>query len=105
MEALVGELEEEETPLRPADIEKIEDGLWRIQGRTELEEVGERLGVSLPVDQYDTFSGFICGAVGRVPEDGEQFAFSACGLEIEVKDVKNHMVEAAMVRFRDQAEE
>ena len=105
MEALVGELEEEETPLRPADIEKIEDSLWRIQGRTELEEVGERLGVSLPIDQYDTFSGFICGAVGRVPEDGEQFAFSACGLEIEVKDVKNHMVEAAMVRFRDQAEE
>ena len=30
--------------------------------------------------------------------DGESFSLEACGLKIEVKNVKNHMVDYALVR-------
>ena len=43
VEALVGELEEEEMPAKPEDIERIAEGVWRIQGCAQLDEVSEVL--------------------------------------------------------------
>ena len=39
--------------------------------------MAEVINVELPVEKYDTFSGFVCGVLERVPEDGEQFRY--CG--------------------------
>lgn len=58
VEALVGELEEEEMPAKPEDIKKIKEDVWRIQGCAQLDEVSEALGVEFP-EVFDTFSGFV----------------------------------------------
>ncbi|MFY9496672.1 MAG: transporter associated domain-containing protein, partial [Halanaerobiales bacterium] len=42
-----------------------------ISGVTSLDRVTEVLDVDLPVDDYDTLSGFIIGQLGRIPEEGE----------------------------------
>ena len=98
VEALVGDLDDEEEPLKPDDIEMIKEGVWRIAGSADLEEVNEELHIKLPDEDYDTFSGFVWGEINRVPADGESFSLEACGLKIEVKNVKNHMVDYALVR-------
>lgn len=94
MESLVGELDEKEEPAKPRDIESLGENRWRIQGSTDLDDVEETVGEKLPTDVYDTFSGFICGAIGRVPDDGEQFTCRTGNLMIQVHQVKNHMVGA-----------
>ena len=104
MEVLVGDLEEEETPPKPEDIEQIDDDLWRIEGYADLEDVAEALHTKLPEDTYDTFSGFIFGEINRVPAEGENFTLETCDLKIEVKNVKNHMVEYALVQKVPKAE-
>ena len=38
---------------------KIGDSLWRIQGAASLDEVAEELDVELPLDEYDTFGGYV----------------------------------------------
>ena len=43
------------------------------------------INVELPVEKYDTFSGFVCGVLERVPEDGEQFRCSWKNLDIVVE--------------------
>lgn len=104
MEALVGELEEEEAPPKHEDIEKLSDSLWRIEGYADLKDVAETLDVSLPDTTYDTFNGFVWDKIDRVPSDGESFCLKACGLEIDVKNVKNHMIEYAVVKKCQQEE-
>ena len=63
VESLVGELEEKEEPIKPKDIEKVSEGIWKIQGFADLDDVSEELGVKLPTDTYDTFSGFVCSVI------------------------------------------
>lgn len=102
IETLVGDLEEEEAPPKEEAIEKVGENLWKIQGYADLKEVGEKLHADLPVDIYDTFSGFVCGAVDRVPEEGEQFSCESCGLKMEIKDVSKHIVTYALVEKKEE---
>jgi len=98
VEELVGELEEEEAPPKPDDIAELDEDTWCIQGCAELDEVEEALGVTLPTDTFDTFSGFICEIISRVPEEGESFQCESCGLLIDVKNVQDHMIDYAIVK-------
>lgn len=102
IETLVGELEDEKGPAEPADIEKLDENTWRIQGNTSLEDVAECFGVKLPTETYDTFSGFVSEIIGRIPEEGEHFVCESEGLQIEVMNVKNHIVDYALVKKRQE---
>ena len=73
MEALLGDLSEKESPIKPEEIEKLSEDKFVIQGSADLEDVAEALDIEMPIDVYDTFSGFICGVLGRIPEEGEKF--------------------------------
>ena len=92
MEALVGELYEEEEIISPAAIEQVEDTIWKIHGKATLADVEEALGLDLPTDTYDTYSGFLCSVIGRVPREGEAFVCEFDGMRVEVHSVKNHRI-------------
>ncbi len=105
MEALVGELYETEEAPMPLAVEKIGENTWKVRGYADLEDVSDALEVELPTDTYDTFSGFICGLIGKVPRNGEQFSCEYESLEIQVHTVENHRVMETTVTKREMAEE
>ena len=96
MEELVGDMDDEDT-VREVEIRQLNDSRWEIRGSADLEEVAEKLGVQLPTDEHETFNGLVCGIVGRVPDEGEQFSCEGYGLKIDVKNVTGHRVETAVV--------
>ena len=100
MEALVGDLRELEEPIEPEDIEKLDEGVWKIQGCADLEDVAEELKIKLDLEDYDTFSGYICGEIGRIPSDGEKFHIETEELSIDVRDVENHVIKETIVRLK-----
>ncbi len=102
IEQLVGDLNEEEDGERVEDIVQLTENSWKIQGLTTLDDVQEALGVPLPVDEYDTFSGYIFGLLGQIPTDNSQFALDAGPLHITVESVKEHRVEEALVQLAPQ---
>jgi CBS domain containing-hemolysin-like protein len=52
--------------------EKLADGSVIIPGRTLICDVNELLGTELPEDDdVDTIGGFVCGAMGKIPEPNE----------------------------------
>ncbi len=104
VEALVGDLNEAEDAAMPAEIEQLSENSWRILGRTPIDEAAEVLGVELPEDMYDTFGGYVCGIIGRIPADGETLSCETDILEIQVLSVKNHVVSAAKVTKKPQTE-
>ena len=97
MEALVGDLADQEEAAKPDDIVQLSEREWKIQGAASLEEVEEKLQVELPHDGSETFNGFICGLTGRIPRDGESFLCSCGPLHIHVLDVKQHVVVEGIV--------
>ncbi|MDR2073354.1 MAG: hypothetical protein LBP60_07980, partial [Spirochaetaceae bacterium] len=95
-------------------IEKNGTGFWRISGAASLDKVEKETGVPLPVEQYDTFGGFVFTLLGRVPDDGERcellYPAESGGnsggadqdkgiLHITVTEVKEHRLESALVRL------
>jgi putative hemolysin len=38
--------------------------------------VNERIGVSIPEDEFETVGGFVLGLFGRLPAEGDQIRFN-----------------------------
>ncbi len=85
------------------EISTIKDDEYVIDGLTNIDDVEEILEAKLPVDEYDTLSGFILGQLGRFPEPEEtiiivyrQYRFEVLAYEDKViEKVKVTRVEAA----------
>lgn len=59
--------------------------------------MAKALSVELPVDDYDTFGGFVFGELGMVPHDGAKPVLENRGLHIQVLTVRNHRMVKARV--------
>jgi putative hemolysin len=97
LELLVGDFDYSVSAVERPVIEALNPGAWRINGAASLDRVARETGRSLPVDQYDTFGGFVFSVLGRVPPDGEQSEIEDCGLKIRVIRIKDRRLEEALV--------
>ncbi len=97
LEQLVGDLDDDSRGDEPEDIQRLDSSTWQIRGTALLEDVAEQLNVKLPVDEYDTFGGFVFGNYGLVPEDGTVFEIDLCSLHIKVNEIQEHRLEKATV--------
>ena len=103
LEQIVGDLDEEPTPEEEEpEIEKIDSLTWKIQGGADLEEVAETLDIELPVEEYDTFGGYIFGNYGTIPDDGSEFEISLPPLHIKVTEIRDHRIKKALVCFEEE---
>ena len=87
MELLVGDLDEDEK-----EIVAVGENTWKISGGASLDDVAEELELKLPVEEYDTFGGYIFGELGKIPDDGAKFELEAGGMKIQVEKVENHRI-------------
>ena len=97
IEQLLGDLVEEDEAARPEEIVRISENTWKIQGTASLDDVAEELDITLPVEEYDTFGGYVFGELGSVPEDGSRFEMDTEDLHIRVFRVRDHRIEGSIV--------
>ena len=96
IELLVGELFEDDGD-REEEIVCLGENEWKIQGTASLDEVAKVLEVKLPLKDYDTFSGYICGTLGEIPDEGVTFELETEELKIQVQKVQDRRIEEAFV--------
>ncbi len=101
IESLVGDIYEEEDPIEEDPIIKLSDTEWKIQGMAALDDVEKALNKKFDMDEYDTFNGYVCDKLDRVPNDGETVTFEADDLIIQILKVENHVVEVAIVAKKE----
>ena len=105
LEALVGDLGEEDDEADFPQIEKKAPDLWHISGGLSLDLAEKELGVTFDEEgkNFDTFGGFVFTQLGRLPDDGEQceleYPVEGGKLRITVTEIKNHRLESALVRL------
>jgi putative hemolysin len=103
LELLVGDFDYNITTAERPAIENLGDGSWRINGAASLDRVARETGRSLPVDQHDTFAGYVFSVLGQVPPDGEQSEVEDCGLKIRIIRIKDRRLEEALVTLTEPA--
>ncbi len=100
LEQLVGDLEDEDSPKeKPEGMEQIDNTTWKIYGNLPLDKVAEILQETLPVEEYDTFSGFVFATYGSVPEDGSKIEVQTEKMQILVTKICEHQVEEALIHM------
>lgn len=102
VELLVGDLEES----TEEEIVQKEPDTWEITGILTMRDAQELFDVELPIDEYDTFGGFVFSVYGSIPEDGQTFEIETHSLHIKVTQIEDHRLEKAIVhRLREEIPE
>lgn len=101
LEEIVGNLENEKSDMNEEpDILQLEENKWLIKGSVSLDDVASMLDIKLPVDEYETFSGYIFGIYCTIPKDNTEFSVETETLAIHVLNTMNHTVEKAEVTLK-----
>ena len=79
------------------DIEELDNGRWKIRGSAPLDDVAHTLGVKLPLEEYETFGGYVFGLYGSIPPDGRRLSLTTDHLRIQVESIRDHKLEEATV--------
>jgi putative hemolysin len=102
LEEIVGEIEDE-YDLPDESVERIDDQTIRVGGTFPIDDFNEQFGTELPAEDYHTIAGFVFGALGRAPEQGD--AVEHDGVRFEVLDVEGTRIERLQAVFQVAAPE
>lgn len=98
LEELVGDLQDtqdgmaEDSPV----MKEIAENIWHLTGNVPLSDIEDATGLELENEDYDTFTGLVFNALGRIPEDGPQdINLTLAHMEIHVSFVEDHQIEDA----------
>jgi len=101
LEEIVGEIIDETDHFEPL-IVKLNKNEWRVLGKTEIDEVNDKLGLNIPdKGDYDTFSGFILDTIGRIPQEKEEISLGH--YSVVVKAMEGNRIREYLVRVDDPA--
>lgn len=91
LEEIVGNIfdEHDEEELK---YEKIDESTYLFDGSISLEQVSELIKVVLPVDDYDTLSGYIIGQLGQIPSQGEKPVVEIDNLVFKVEEIEDKTI-------------
>lgn len=96
VEEIFGELYDEFENIQEP-LEKIEEGKYRIYGKTNIKTVNLEIGLNLP-EEEDTIAGFLLSQMEKIPRPGEKLKFSIeAGSALRGKSVEL-TVERATIR-------
>jgi CBS domain containing-hemolysin-like protein len=95
LEELVGEITDEYDVEEPEMVE-LGDGVYRVSGKTSIDDVNEMLGVRLPDEEWDTVGGLVLDIFGKIPDNGEEREFE--GLQFRAEEVQGRRVATVVIR-------
>ena len=94
LEEIVGEIMDEHEAL-VAELEPLEDGAYRIDGRAHIDLLDELYEVEIEDPEYETVAGLIFSALGHVPQPGE--TVDCFGLRFTVEAVADRRIQTVRV--------
>ena len=101
LEEIVGEIRDE----YDVESETVTDeghGVFVFKGKVSVDEVRDRLGVTIEREGFETLGGYLLAHLGRMPYLGE--AFDVDDLSVEVLEVERRRITRVRVRRRAGAE-
>jgi putative hemolysin len=98
LEPIVGELHDELDVDEGPSIVRVDGARWLVDGRTNVDEVRDRLEIDIPEGEYVTIGGYLLDALGHIPHAGESLAVD--GWELTVQEMDKRRIASVLVRHR-----
>lgn len=90
LEEIVGEIMDE-TDKRDPNIRNTGKREWMVKGKTDIDEVNEKLKMGIKDDEdYDTLGGFILSRIGKIPKKQEKIEHGRFTMIVE--EVEEHRI-------------
>jgi CBS domain containing-hemolysin-like protein len=94
LEELVGEITDEYDREEP-EVVQVGEGVYRVSGKTSIDDVNDLLDAELPDEEWDTVGGLVLDLFGKIPTAGEATEFQ--GLRFEAEDVQGRRVSKVLI--------
>jgi CBS domain containing-hemolysin-like protein len=101
LEEIVGEIRDE-YDVESETVTDEGDGVFVFSGKVSVDEVRDRLGVTIEREGFETLGGYLLAHLGRMPYVGESFDID--DLAVEVLEVERRRITRVRVRRRMHAE-
>lgn len=96
VEEIVGEIADEHDRERPG-IEELEQGTYRIDARTPIDELEELFGLELAENDVDSVGGLLAKSLGRVPIPGSHTEVGTLALTAERREGRRNRIATVLV--------
>jgi putative hemolysin len=88
------------------DIIKVDDHTYNINGFVSLDDMEHMLDIGLPVEDYETISGFVIGQLGRLPAENDKPRIEFNGYLFQVEEANSKRITKVKVtKLNEQLEE
>lgn len=95
LEEIVGDINDEYDEHK-SNIEKIEENIYKINGKSDIFSVNKELDLEIPeMEEYDTLAGYIYYTLSKVPEIGDEVQNEE--FNIKITNVENHRIKEVIV--------
>jgi CBS domain containing-hemolysin-like protein len=99
IEELVGDIVDEYDREIP-DVEEIEEGVYRVNARFSLFELGEQLEIELEDQDVDSVGGLLTKELGRLPKVGDTVQLRSIELTADRVEGRGKRLLTVVVRLR-----
>lgn len=99
LEALVGEIDDEFDVTGEAQIVKVGDHEYQVDGLTPIHDFEEYFNQSIGNEEVSTFGGFITSHMGHIPGQGETIEIASPPMQITIEEVDEKRILRARVRL------
>ncbi len=96
VEEIVGDIKDEYDP-DTSQYKEIQEGVYLIHARMEINAANEQLKLGLPRGNYETIAGFLLQQFNRIPEEGDELYYK--NLKFVIRKASNRAVLLVQVAF------
>ena len=101
IEEIIGDIQDE-FDNEKEDILQLGGGVWLCDTRVNLEDLSDRLGISLPADKFDTLGGFVFDLFEKIPVKYEKAVWE--GHDFIIQDVEGHKINSVKIVLGEKSE-
>jgi len=94
IEEIIGDIQDE-FDNEKEDVLELGDGVWLCETRVNLEDLSERIGIPLPLEDFDTLGGFVFDLFGKIPVKYEKAEWE--GHNFIIQDVEGHKINSVKI--------
>jgi putative hemolysin len=98
VEEVMGDIKDEYDE-STAQIVKIDERTYLIDGMATVDEVNEQLNLNIDTDDYDTISGYIIDKLGYIPHEGDKAVLDYSQYVVELVSVKEKRIDKLRLYF------
>ena len=94
IEEIVGDIQDE-FDNEVEDILKLDENTYLCDGRVDIEDLNEMLGIDIPEQDFDTLGGFVFDLFGKIPIKFEKVSFH--GLDFIIQEIEGHKIKTIKI--------